>query len=86
MSNSRCPVPQYNSCFDNVCYLYCPNDGSHMKIDDPVALQAIMGAPGKANSASAGSTSNIGARGNESSTGLAMCITSEGMVPCTGGS
>ena len=86
MSNSRCPVPQYNSCFDNVCYLYCPYDGSHMKVEDPVALQAIMGESGKANSASAGSASTVSARGTETSTGLTMCITSEGMVPCTGGS
>lgn len=86
MSNSRCPVPQYNSCFDNVCYLYCPNDGSHMKTEDPVALQAIMGESGRVNSAISTSASSIGARGTETTTGLAMCITSEGMAPCTGGS
>lgn len=82
----RCPVPQYNRCFDNVCYLYCPTDGSHLYQENPVELQAIMGESGKANSAAAASASTVSAKGGEKTTGMAMCITSEGMVPCGGGS
>ena len=78
--HTRCPVPQYNRCVNDVCYLYCPFGGSHMAATPSVRLQGNWG------DSIARSTSSPSHTGGESSSGPVLCITSEGMRPCMGGS